>query len=807
MTDYYMAKAVVKLPRKRQDSIVDTMATRYQHLSILSPPLPTNCSSVSYYDQYLVSNTIYFVHLPLTVSKNEVYELVKSCEVIEIHTNRCGDQFHGYLRFPSREKADRAYTLFNGAVLRSGACLQLRIHSPESNIPEPEPSAGILQIKNLPSHTSNQLLYDLFRPYGPMSICKILVEQGYEFKGTALILYFRPEDASYAESIMANTNLQGSMITIHPYVSKALSQPVDYDLHSTAAKSCLADGQAQRATQSSHDAVMPPETPSSQVDFTNLYIKNLDLNVTSKDLFSHFRQFGHIISARVMKDKSSPVEKSKGFGFVSFSKAEEAQKAMEEMNNKYIMSKPVVVAFHAPRKIRKERTTTNTTNISRPTDSPLSSLVTNSNFDPGVQGHHSMPLQLHSHEEKKHASSSSSSSPLPPPLPPGPRSCAPVLGSPIPCSTFPSPPDYLSSKYTTFSSYTPQSRSIGNGYFNSYNNVNSGLAANPQYLAQNHSLTNDKTTNPSLKASAPNYTKPHTTLHRRDSSESIMSTLTTSTSSLQRAHMTRAVSKCGEIHNVNDIVDLLLTLNRKERSLCLFNGDFLRGRIEHAKSAIEVFSDQDMAETPMNATMTNTTHTTTTTVMTPMDKKPTSLGHGLFPEKLDHGNYTHWNGSYLPQQHPYPSSLMLNPNSTFNNNYPTTISTTLLGDLSLPPRTSRAIPIVPPPSQIQQQQQASSLHQEKPLPPTEKEKEDIKSKALSLLESLTGLTGHEQKQRLGDKLFPLVKATGVKYAPKITIRLLDTIALEELAYSMYDKEKLTKKVNTAASFLTIVRQQ
>lgn len=90
---------------------------------------------------------------------------------------------------------------------------------------------------------------------------------------------------------------------------------------------------------------------SSMVDYTNLYIKNLDLNVKSVDLFNNFRRFGRIISARVMKNAQT--KQSKGFGFVSFSKADEAQRAKHEMNGEFILSKPVIVAFHEPKKARE----------------------------------------------------------------------------------------------------------------------------------------------------------------------------------------------------------------------------------------------------------------------------------------------------------------------------------------------------------------------------------------------------------------------------------------------------------------------
>lgn len=106
------------------------------------------------------------------------------------------------------------------------------------------------------------------------------------------------------------------------------------------------------------------------VDYTNLYIKNLDLNVKSADLFEQFRKFGRIISARVMKNAQT--KQSKGFGFVSFSKADEAQKAKADMDGVCILSKPVIVAFHEPKKPRENGSAspTDTTHHPRTTSSP-----------------------------------------------------------------------------------------------------------------------------------------------------------------------------------------------------------------------------------------------------------------------------------------------------------------------------------------------------------------------------------------------------------------------------------------------------
>jgi polyadenylate-binding protein len=119
--------------------------------------------------------------------------------------NRNHDYVSGYIQFINREMADRAYTLFNGTTFRNGtARLQLKINSPSTNR-EPEAHAAILHIKNLPNHiNNNKSLYELFRTFGPMILCKIMVEQQQGFKGTALIQYFDSQNQKDVELSMVS---------------------------------------------------------------------------------------------------------------------------------------------------------------------------------------------------------------------------------------------------------------------------------------------------------------------------------------------------------------------------------------------------------------------------------------------------------------------------------------------------------------------------------------------------------------------------------------------------------------------------
>lgn len=104
---------------------------------------------------------------------------------------------------------------------------------------------------------------------------------------------------------------------------------------------------------------MVAEKDNSFVDYMNLYVKNLDPTIDNTDLFNIFRKFGRIVSARVMSNPQNGL--SKGYGFVSFGKPEEAALALEEMDGFQFRSKPMVVAYHEPKKPRQEKSTSTTT--------------------------------------------------------------------------------------------------------------------------------------------------------------------------------------------------------------------------------------------------------------------------------------------------------------------------------------------------------------------------------------------------------------------------------------------------------------
>ncbi len=73
-----------------------------------------------------------------------------------------------------------------------------------------------------------------------------------------------------------------------------------------------------------------------------LFIGNLSWNVRDEQLKEAFSSVGTVEEAVVIMDRIK--NRSKGFGFVTMSTEEEAQKAVSELNGKEIDGRPVNVS-------------------------------------------------------------------------------------------------------------------------------------------------------------------------------------------------------------------------------------------------------------------------------------------------------------------------------------------------------------------------------------------------------------------------------------------------------------------------------
>ena len=81
-----------------------------------------------------------------------------------------------------------------------------------------------------------------------------------------------------------------------------------------------------------------------------LFVGNIDWAVTDEELKELFAKYGEVEEAVIIKDKFS--NRSKGFGFVTFAKEEDAAKAIAELNEFEHKGRKLVVNEARPPKPR-----------------------------------------------------------------------------------------------------------------------------------------------------------------------------------------------------------------------------------------------------------------------------------------------------------------------------------------------------------------------------------------------------------------------------------------------------------------------
>jgi cold-inducible RNA-binding protein len=83
---------------------------------------------------------------------------------------------------------------------------------------------------------------------------------------------------------------------------------------------------------------------------TKLFVGNLSFNTTEGEILDLFQQAGKVSSCELIVDKFT--NKSRGFAFVQFESAEDAQKAITQFNGKEVDGRALTVNEARPREER-----------------------------------------------------------------------------------------------------------------------------------------------------------------------------------------------------------------------------------------------------------------------------------------------------------------------------------------------------------------------------------------------------------------------------------------------------------------------
>lgn len=83
---------------------------------------------------------------------------------------------------------------------------------------------------------------------------------------------------------------------------------------------------------------------------TKLFVGNLSFNTTENELQDAFAAHGTVVEANLMMDRMSG--RPRGFGFVTMSTPEEAQKAIQAMNGAQLGGRALTVNIARPKEDR-----------------------------------------------------------------------------------------------------------------------------------------------------------------------------------------------------------------------------------------------------------------------------------------------------------------------------------------------------------------------------------------------------------------------------------------------------------------------
>ncbi len=85
----------------------------------------------------------------------------------------------------------------------------------------------------------------------------------------------------------------------------------------------------------------------------NIYVGNLNYNLSEEELNEVFSEYGEVVSVKIVKDRETG--RAKGFGFVEMANEDEGEKAVEELDGAEVKGRNMKVNKARPKPERPER--------------------------------------------------------------------------------------------------------------------------------------------------------------------------------------------------------------------------------------------------------------------------------------------------------------------------------------------------------------------------------------------------------------------------------------------------------------------
>ena len=292
---------------------------------------------------------IFVKGISLSAKPRDIYELfAKYGEIIS--TKICEDEDgnllgYGYINYYNLDSAENAIKNLNKTKYLDSV-LEIEHFQKKNERLQTNLRNNSIYIKNIPNSIKEvEQLKKIFSKFGKVTWAKIF--QDANERPYAILVYEDPESASKAKDEMND---------------KKLNENDDLGIYVD-----LLQKRSERKRLLTTKIGDINNKLNQEFKNCNLYVKNLPFELTEEKFKEIFSKYGEVKSVKISKyllvtkinDEFKEIETSRGFGYVCYTTPDSAQKAIKELNEKFLpgfenSKRPVIITLFMPKYERKQ---------------------------------------------------------------------------------------------------------------------------------------------------------------------------------------------------------------------------------------------------------------------------------------------------------------------------------------------------------------------------------------------------------------------------------------------------------------------